>query len=618
MKKTYAFLGLALLFFCHDAFLPAQEALKSVEEEYYDFLSLQGIVEKPALNYRTLSDSVWNFAECELAGQGEYMDSSDYGRNGGESATEERDIMSTAEKNGAAKTAQKAVHPWQDNNLGTTFTLLNTGSPDTNWYLKGIKRSITARIYGPQWFNSFNTAAPYGQNDGALWQGRGYNTSLTAGARLEGYGLELTFKPQVSFSQNLEFAYIAPNSNYSSKDKNGNPTIYDGKASKYGYYGVSSIDAPQRFGDSSFFTFDWGDTEFRYSWRSFTVGFGTQTIWLGPAQINPIIHSNNAPSYPKFDIGFRKTPLYFPYFNWYLGDIEARGWWGKLSESDFFDNDDSNNNNLIAGLSFAWRLPFTNLTFGLNRTMLSKWNEMSPYTLFHIYLPFDTSGGGDASDQRFSATADWIFEKVGLELYLEWGRNDFSPDLDYIVRYPFHTQGWTAGIKKDSSFTDRVKGMLLLEFTNLECSMDYDRLIGWYSTFYAHHLVTQGYTNKGQWLGASMTGGNSQYIGYTLYSPKWKLNFSFQRINPDLDFTAYIDTRLHPMNKEEGLWPAEANIRVQLISSVEFSYFFTTNFLLYSGFSFMDDRNYLNVSNVDRSSTHRYNCSIRLGLSYKF
>lgn len=41
-------------------FLHAQEALKSLEEEYYDFLFLQGLTERPTLGYRTLSDSVWS------------------------------------------------------------------------------------------------------------------------------------------------------------------------------------------------------------------------------------------------------------------------------------------------------------------------------------------------------------------------------------------------------------------------------------------------------------------------------------------------------------------------------------------------------------------------------
>ena len=62
----------------------AQEALKSTEEEYYDFLSLTGAAERPTLNYRTLSDSEWQ-------------------------VTDEN-------------------HLWKDNNLGTKRTLYESNS----------------------------------------------------------------------------------------------------------------------------------------------------------------------------------------------------------------------------------------------------------------------------------------------------------------------------------------------------------------------------------------------------------------------------------------------------------------------------------------------------------
>lgn len=77
------------------------------------------------------------------------------------------------------------------------------------------------------------------------------------------------------------------------------------------------------------------------------------------------------------------------------------------------------------------------------------------------------------------------------------------------------------GIKKTLPVISNLKGEMLLEITNLECSQDYDRVISWYSTFYAHHIITQGHTNRGQWLGAGIgTGENSQYLGFKLYFPK--------------------------------------------------------------------------------------------------
>jgi hypothetical protein len=545
----------AVLFFCLAALSFSQEALKSTEEEYYDFLALQGIISRPTLNYRTLSDSTWT----------------------------------------APDTKDSTL--WSSAALGTRKT---------------VSDAITYKIYGPEWFNSYNTASPYGQNDGALWQGKGYNSSLTGGARLEAYGWELTLKPQLSFSQNQDFDYITPN--YSG-------STYAGKGAVYGYYGVQYVDAPQRFGDSSFFTFDWGDTEIRYTKKNITAGFGTQTIWLGPAQLNPIIHSNNAPSYPKFDIGFRKTALFLPFTNWYLGDAEFRGWWGYLSESDYFDTEDSNDHNLISGLAAAWAPPFlTGLSIGVNRTMLSKWSNKTSYTLIGIYDWLDlTAGNADSCDQRFSVTFDYLLPKAGFEAYLEWARNDFSPSMDYIIRYPFHTQGFTAGVRKAASFSSTLKGELLLEITGLECSMDYDRLIDWYSSFYTHGEITQGYTNGGQWLGAGIgTGGNSQYIGYTLYAPKWKGTLFIQRVNPDLDYTMYIDS----VNNYAAFllrdFVAEASIRVNLYFGTTISYFVSDHLRLNGGFVFIDERNPLNVANEDNSSKHRYNCSIQTGLKYNF
>ncbi|MDR2535421.1 MAG: capsule assembly Wzi family protein, partial [Treponema sp.] len=299
----------ALLFFILLALLPAQEALKSVEEEYYDFLALQGLAERPYLNYRTLSDSVWRLKTDEERGK-------------------------------------TPLHPWEGLNLGTKRRLFGKAA---------------FRIYGPELFMSGNTAAPYGQNDGALWQGRGFNASLTGGIRFEGYGVEATFKPQLSFSQNAAFDIM--------------PSKYD---SEYGYfwgYGHNvGVDAPQRFGDEPFFTWDWGDSEIRYTWKTLTIGFGTQAIWLGPAYLNPILHSNNAPTYPKLDIGLRRQRVTIPWLNWYAGDVEARIWVGYLSESDYFDNNSSNDHTMFHGLSFAYAPSFLpGLTLFINRVALVPW-----------------------------------------------------------------------------------------------------------------------------------------------------------------------------------------------------------------------------------------------------
>jgi hypothetical protein len=547
MFRKYLLVFILVLFF--SVVLPAQEALKSVEEDYYEFLAMQGLAERPALNYRTFSDSAWSIDEG-------------------------------------------ASHPWQGQNLGVWHNLFG---------------DFRMRAYGPELFMSGNTAAPYGQNDGVLWQGRGFNALLKGGVRFEGYGVELTLLPHFAFSQNVEFDYIQPA--YSGPD-------YAGKAEKYGYYGVWGIDAPQRFGNESFFDWDAGDSEIRYTWRTLTVGFGTQAIWLGPAQLNPVIHSNNAPSYPKLDIGLRRQSMILPWLNWYIGDIEFRAWWGYLSESDWFDNDSSNDHNLITGISIAYGFPsiLKGLTVGFNRIMLSKWDKMNYSSVFTLLWPFMDSSQGfgqDEEDQRASITIDYLLPVAGINVYLEWARNDFSPNFNYVVRYPFHTQGYTVGVKKYLSFSNVLKGEVLLEITGLECSQDYDRVISWYSTFYAHHLITQGHTNRGQWLGAGIgTGGNSQYLGFKLYFPKGYGNIFIQRRNPDLDYTWFIDSK-----KYNNVHTAERSIRAFFDFGISGLYYIIPNLSVFGSFVFRHEHNPLN----DETKTpYRYNVNLTTSIKYTF
>ncbi|GHV73369.1 hypothetical protein AGMMS49940_06710 [Spirochaetia bacterium] len=450
--------------------IPAQEALVSDTERYYDFLALQGLTERPYLNYRTLSDSAWDIAT-------------------------------------------DAAHPWQGQNLGTTRKLFG---------------DVSMRLYGPELFMSGNTAAPYGQNDGALWQGRGFNTSLTGGIRFEGYGVELTFKPQLAFSQNAAFDYITPGGMQKA--------AYAGKADTFGYF-WGTVDAPQRFGDDPFFTYDWGDSEVRYTWKTLTVGFGTQAIWLGPSYLNSMLHSNNAPTYPKFDIGLRKQRIVIPRVNWYWGDVEARIWVGYLSESNYFDNDDSNDHNMIHGFSFAYSPPgvLSGLTLFANRVCVVHWE----WENLKFIIPSDTN---TIEDQKASFGVSWLFPKAGLEVYGELGVDDFVPggtdgSIEGYLRYPFHTMMYTVGLKKTLGIapTRDIYGEIIFEWNSMEMSQDFQ--FQWPSSPYFHGTIRQGYTNGGQWLGAgSGWGGNSQYLEFKVYYPKGTSSLFFHRNNPDNNF----------------------------------------------------------------------------------
>lgn len=521
MKKPSAFtvFAAALLFFSIGAAY-SQEALKSTEEEYFDFLSLLGLTERPALNYRTLSDSVWAIKET------------DTGNTTAEDSDTEANADSKAE---TINRPEKTPHPWQNNNLGTKKTLWKSSSENTNWFTNGLNRSVALKIYGPEWFNSYNTAAPYGQNDGALWQGKGYNTSLTTGVRLEAYGFEVTVKPQVAFSQNLGFEIM--------------PGVY---GSEYSYFWAGNIDLVQRYGDSSFWTFDWGDTELRWTWNTFTIGFGFQSPWLGPAWLNPMLGSNNSGTYPKFDIGLRRTKVTLPWLGWYIGDIEGRIWCGKLSESDYFDNDSSNDYRQLTGFSIAYSPAFLpELTFSINKISIARWDEKSIKYLNPFY---DTNA---VEDQKCSFAVDLLFPAVGFEFYGELGLDDYN---SRGFANPFHTAIYTIGAKKEISFFQKfsyfkkfnIRPEIIFEWNNFEMSQDFQ--LQWhYMGYYSHGLIKQGYTQDGQIIGAgSGYFGNSQYLALRTYFSKGDITFFIHFNKPDTNYlnNKGIDTKEDDWQKE--------------------------------------------------------------------
>ena len=508
MNTAYKYSIITLIYFFLSITLQAQEALKSIEEEYYDFLALQGKADRPTLNYRTLSDSVWNI---------------------------EKDTN----------------HVWHGQNLGNWFKLFG---------------DFRMRVYGPELFMSGNTAAPYGQNDGVLWQGRGFNTLFKSGVRFEGYGIELTLMPHLAFSQNAEFEIITQ-------------TNYD---SEYGYfwgYGKNKgADAPQRFGDKPFFDWDFGDSEIRYTWKTLTIGFGTQAIWIGPSYINSMLHSNNAPAYPKFDIGLRRQKIIIPWVNWYLGDIEARLWTGQLSESDYFDNDDSNNYTMIHGMAFAYAPSFIpGLTLFVNRICLVPWE----WENLKYIIPLDEN---TFEDQKISFGISWIFSEIGFEIFGELGYDDFFPNWNThgIIRYPFHTLLYTFGLKKVISFSksSNIYGIIHFEWNSMEMSQDFQ--FQWSYSPYFHNLIIHGYTNRGQWLGAGTGwGGSSQYLEFKLYYPKGSSFLFIHRNNPDNNYIyrEAVNAKANSELEKKFFKSFKANLAVGIITE----YFINNIFSLGGG-----------------------------------
>ena len=534
-----------LMFFYVTICLSAQEALLSAPEEYYDFLALTGITERPYLNYRTLSDSQWLSENSEI------------------------DI-------------------WKENKLGSTIKL---------------SEKIFFKVFNIESFSSFNSATPYGQNDGLLWQGRGWNTSLTGGSRFETLGFELTFKPQFVFSENISFKLLP-----------------SATTSPYGYiwgYDLNSgADAPQRFGNNPIYEFSFGDSEIRYTWRKLTIGFGTQSIWIGPGQINSIIQSNNPAPYPKLDFGLRKSMITL--FDWFAGYIESRLWIGKLYESDYFDNDQSNNSFFISGLSLSYAPSFLpGLTLSFCRTYLSQDEIEIPYTISSLlFFKLTRNGGEDIWDQRLTLSFDYLFPEIGFEVYSEIGFNDNpGPNIEAYIKNFSHTLVYTNGLRKIININEKYNfsGIFQFELSNLEMSPIYSQFL-WTNSFYMHHQIKQGYTNQGQWLGLGTgTGGNTQYIGFMLYYPKGATNIYINRYNPDNDFLFRFTT---PSGGYPNNHLYDRDFKTVLAIGIQTQFFIIDRIRLNCGLAYIQLQNNTYGSSSDREFAQSYRLEFGIGTSF--
>lgn len=387
---------------------------------------------------------------------------------------------------------------------------LDAGSSGTHpWaprFRSGGARDGSARFSAALGFRSFlNSGQPRVENDGALWQGKGLTTALNAQATVEWRALSVTVDPTLLFNQNSDFVLADVT--------RAGATPYE--------YPWRRMDMPQRFGPTSFWTFDPGQSEIAVRWRGTRLSTGTANMWWGPAARNALIMSNNAPGFFHTSLGTER-PLDIG-----IGTIEGQWIWGGLGQSDWFDPT-MNQDRYFTGIVGAFSPDvLEGLTLGATRVF----QELIPdgglafgeYLLVFQglfksgFISPDRPDGTDDRDQLLSLFARWIFPESGFETYIEWARNDHSANLRDFILEPEHSRAYTVGFQKVTSLSGDRLIALRGEMTQLESSATFQ--LRPRPTYYEHFLVTQGYTHKGQVIGAGIgPGGAAQSLAVDWFS----------------------------------------------------------------------------------------------------
>lgn len=389
---------------------------------------------------------------------------------------------------------------------------------------------IPLTVVGPDIRVAWNSEMPYSLNDGPLWAGRGSNFSITGGLSLHrptrGARLHIVLAPTLAYSENRPFQ-IFP---YTAADRSAYANPFHGSQSG------ASLDMPLRFGDRYLLRVDPGRTSLAVAWPDVVVGATTENEWWGPGIRNAIIMSDNAPGIPRF---FARTahPV-----RTRIGAFEVKLISGILTQSMFFSAT-ANENRTLSGvlLQFVPRFDST-LVFGFERAVYAPVGPYaSPFTAA-LARSFDAlfrwenlaGAGNQRSDQIGAIFARWIFPQSGFEVYGEWARMALPESVTELLVAPYYSGGWTFGFQYAVPKGPRRWLRLQSELTYLEQSRVFpDRPT---VDFYSGQGTLQGYTERGQIIGAAIgPGASSQWIALDWIVPGWQLGGFVGRIRWDND-----------------------------------------------------------------------------------
>jgi len=418
-------------------------------------------------------------------------------------------------------------------NNSSEYVLLRSPSSD-----RRIGRGVSAIAL--QLTTVYNSTVPFSLNDGALWAGKGWSQIIQASVGARRGRVALVLAPALVTTQNR--AYPLPPVDVQLPRPPGRSDY-----STPWHVGAYSIDLPLRFGSGSYTRIDPGQSTLAADFGAVSVGVSTANEWWGPGIRNAIVLSNNAPGIWRTFVQFRSK------------SVTARWFLGGLFESPYFDSTSANDRRSINAVAVTWTPPATNLTLGASRAVyapLNAWSAIGRHAFDFV------RGNSSQRNQVFALFGRWVFPADGLAVHAEWARNQLPGSLRELLVSSNHTQGYTLGLEWARPLGDAGAALRMqAEFTDLEKSPAYRNLRE--ETWYTGDAATQGYTQRGQVIGAAIgPGASGQWLGWDYLAPHWRAGLFVGRIRWDDDAlflfpSATNKQRLHDVSLFGGLRTAK-------------------------------------------------------------
>ena len=372
-------------------------------------------------------------------------------------------------------------------------------------------RKLSLAIARPEVASRLNSGFPYGYNDGAEWAGRGLTLSLEGGVVVRYGPLAASLRPLAFWASNNRFP-LAPNGQ-------SGRLIYANNT----YSG--SIDHPQRFGDGPYALVDGGQSTLEVAKWGVVAGLSTANDYWGPAADFPVLLGNNAAGIPRVFVG-TDGPI-----NLWLFRVQIRAVVGRLTQSAYSPKTGVAQLREASGavLVLTPRWP-PGLELGAARFTHRPWPGWSR-ALHDFSSPFgfNTTHNDSLENGLASAFFRWLVRPASVEIYGEYGTDDYRYNLRELVVEPDHIAGYTIGLRHVARRPGQTLRVVRIEVQNLEPGTLVQSRTQ--APFYVHSPLTQGHTYRGQILGSEWGfGGAAAKVALDWYSPRGRWTVAWSRL----------------------------------------------------------------------------------------
>ena len=375
-----------------------------------------------------------------------------------------------------------------------------------------------------------NSKLPYNWNDGAMIPSRGNQSQMSFGVFAKYGPLSIQLKPEYVHAENLVFEGFPAEQ-------------YDIVWVKYfdSYYNVSEI--TERFGEDVYSKLFWGQSSVRLTFDPVSIGLSNENLWWGPGNRSSLLMSNNAPGFKHITVNTSR-PVQTKF-----GSFEAQMIAGRLENSGILPREVNrvyegralyipkrNDWRYLSGFVMTYNPKWVpGLFIGTSRVsqMYHQDAGTSPADFIPLLKPFENKSAAEKRDRYSTLFFRWVLKESNAEVYAEYGYQG-KKTFVHLREEPEIGAAYLFGLRKIIPWHKRSGQYLQLsvELTQLQ-----QPAVPQYGGWYTSPIIRQGYTHKGQVLGAGIgPGSNLQSLSVSWYKGLKRIGLQGERYDHNNDF----------------------------------------------------------------------------------